>query len=84
MQYGPRYEWSAYDQSLLIGSFFWGAVTTTFVAGIFAERYGPRKVAGFGITLGAILSAVAPVAANYLWLSIIVRFFTGMSMVSFL
>lgn len=35
---------------------------------------------GFGIMLGAILSAVAPVAASHVWLSILVRFFTGMAM----
>lgn len=64
----------------MIGSYFWGAVATTFVAGIFAERYGARKVVGFSIILGAILSSLAPVAANFLWLSILLRFFTGMTM----
>ncbi|KAG4078959.1 hypothetical protein HA402_010911 [Bradysia odoriphaga] len=78
--YGPRYAWSAYEQSLVIGSYFWGGTVTMFIAGIFAERYGARKVIGFGIITAAILSGVAPVAANYLWLSIVVRFCSGMAM----
>ncbi|XP_037031059.1 sialin-like, partial [Bradysia coprophila] len=79
-QYGPRYAWSAYEQSLVIGSYFWGVVVTTFIAGVLAERYGARKVVGVGLTAAAILSGVTPVAANYLWLSIGVRFGSGMAM----
>lgn len=64
----------------MIGSYFWGTVATTFIAGIFAQRYGARKVVGIGIITAALLSGVTPLAANYLWLSIVVRFCSGMAM----
>lgn len=45
-----------------------------------SERYGARKVVGVSVIIGAILSAIAPAAATSLWLSITVRFFSGMTM----
>lgn len=66
----------------MLGSYSWGTVIVTFFAGVFAEKYGPRKVAGYAIASGAILSALAPVSANFLWLSIMVRLFTGIAMVA--
>ncbi|KAG4069010.1 hypothetical protein HA402_008321, partial [Bradysia odoriphaga] len=53
----------------------------TFFAGVFAEKFGPRKVIGYSMVCGSILTAVAPVAANFLWLSILIRLLTGISMV---
>lgn len=64
----------------MIGSFSWGLVATTFISGLLAERYGARKVIGIGVIVAAILSAVTPVSANYLWLSVLVRLCTGMAM----
>lgn len=81
-QYGPRYKWSSYDQGLVLGSYAWGTVIITFFAGVFAEKFGPRKVIGYAMICGAILTALAPVAANFLWLSILIRLLTGISMVT--
>lgn len=82
-QYGPRYEWSAYDQGLVLGSYSWGTVIVTFVAGVLAEKYGPRIVIGSAIMSGAILTALTPIAAKFLWLSIMIRLLTGIAMVRF-
>lgn len=65
----------------MLGSFFWGQVVVLSFAGIFSERYGPRKVVAFSVVTSAIFQALAPVGANFLWLTIVLRFFTGISMV---
>lgn len=54
----------------------------TLVSGIIAEKYGPRKIAGFGFIIGALLSAMIPMAAEHLWLLITIRVLLGISMAS--
>lgn len=65
----------------MIGSYFWGHILVTLVSGIVAEKYGPRKIAGFGFAIGAALSASIPIAAQYVWLLVTIRFLLGFSMV---
>lgn len=64
----------------MIGSYFWGHILVTLVAGVFAEKYGPRKIVAFGFIIGAILSASIPTAAEYLWLIVTIRFLLGVAM----
>lgn len=56
-------------------------IVTPFV-GVFAERYGSRNIGGFSLIATAILSTLTPIAARILWLSIVLRFCTGLVMVS--
>jgi len=78
--YGPRYEWTRYEQSLVLGSYFWGNTVACSFAGIFAGRYGARNILGCSFGFVAILLAVSSVAAQYLWLTIFIRFLTGVAM----
>lgn len=66
----------------MIGSYFWGHILVTLVSGIFAEKYGPRKIGGFGFIIGALLSAMIPTAAEHFWLIVTIRFLLGVSMAS--
>lgn len=63
-QFGPRYNWSPHQQSLLLGAYFYGNVLAV-PAGILVERYGHAKaviVASFAICCA--LAALGPTAAD--------------------
>lgn len=78
LQYGPRYPWNAYDQSLLLGAYFWGYAITSFPCGILADKYGFAKNNIFyAYVASVILTCLAPIAAaSFAW-SLTLRFALG-------
>lgn len=80
-QYGPRYAWSAYQQSILVGAYFYGNVLT-FPAGLLVERFGYARrtiIASFAVcTLLAVLTPLAALAHRFA-LMFAVRFGMGMA-----
>lgn len=78
--YGPRYNWTTSEQSLLLGSYFWGYLFTTLPGGLLAEWIGGRSVVGWTMAASAILTAVIPLCAGLsYWLVFILRFATGVA-----
>lgn len=77
-QYGPRFNWSAHDQSLVLGSYFWGYLLTSLPGGYLAERFGGRQVVGITMILSLITTAAVPLAAEWglSWV-IVARILTG-------
>lgn len=64
-QFGPRYAWSSYQQSLLLGAYFYGNVLTA-PAGLFVERYGhPSAVICASFAAATALAAASPAAAAH-------------------
>ncbi|XP_030566420.1 sialin [Drosophila novamexicana] len=63
--YGHRYDWSQQDQALLLGGYFYGYMITSLPGGTLAEMLGGRNVAGYSCLLGALLTALTPVAAAW-------------------
>ncbi|EDV98298.1 GH22746 [Drosophila grimshawi] len=63
--FGPRYDWTQQDQALLLGGYFYGYMVTSLPGGTLAEMFGGRKVAGYSCLLGAILTALTPLAASW-------------------
>ncbi|EDW60279.1 sialin [Drosophila virilis] len=63
--YGNRYDWSQQDQALLLGGYFYGYMITSLPGGTLAEMLGGRNVAGYSCLLGALLTALTPVAAAW-------------------
>ena len=59
-----RYSWSKYEQSLLLGSYFWGYIFPNLMGGFLAERYGGRNVIFITLFLSALVTAASPLAAN--------------------
>lgn len=83
-QYGPRYNWSASEQSFLLGSYFWGYLVTSLPGGMLAEWLGGRSVVGYTLAGSAILTAFTPIAAETsYWLVFSIRLATGILAVSF-
>lgn len=78
MQYGPRYDWSSSDQSLLLGSYFWGYLITSLPAGMLAEWLGGKSVVGFTMAASGITTALIPICAQYsFWVVYGLRLLTG-------
>ncbi|XP_055858837.1 sialin [Episyrphus balteatus] len=75
---GPRYKWSADDQALLLGAYFYGYLITSLPGGMLAERYGGKAVAGYSSIFSAVLTALTPLAASWgIWAVFAVRFAIG-------
>uniref|UniRef100_A0A182K207 Major facilitator superfamily (MFS) profile domain-containing protein n=1 Tax=Anopheles christyi TaxID=43041 RepID=A0A182K207_9DIPT len=76
--YGPRYNWSSHDQSIILGAYFYGYLISSLPAGIFAERYGGRNMVGLSLAFSALLTALTPLAAdNGMWATIANRVALG-------
>uniref|UniRef100_T1PC44 Major Facilitator Superfamily protein n=1 Tax=Musca domestica TaxID=7370 RepID=T1PC44_MUSDO len=63
--YGPRYDWSQSDQAMLLGAFFYGYMITSLPAGMLAENFGGKRVAGYSCLFAGILTALTPLAAAW-------------------
>lgn len=80
LQYGPRYNWTASDQSFMLGSYFWGYLVTTLPAGVLSETYGGRAVIGWSMAASAVLTALIPISAAFsYWAVFVLRFLTGVA-----
>ncbi|XP_062555464.1 sialin-like [Armigeres subalbatus] len=77
--YGPRYNWSSHDQSLILGAYFYGYLVTSLPAGILAERFGPRMLVASTLAISALLTALTPLAATYgMWVIVANRVALGL------
>lgn len=80
LQYGPRYDWSAKDQGLLLGAYFYGYLITSLPGGVLAERFGAKRIAGWFLMAGAALTALTPVVSTLgVGPVFALRFLTGLS-----
>ncbi|XP_014102201.1 sialin [Bactrocera oleae] len=76
--YGPRYNWSQTDQANLLGAYFYGYMITSLPAGMLAENFGGKPVAGWSCLGVAVLTALTPLAAAWdKWAVFVLRFLIG-------
>lgn len=62
----------------MLGSFFYGYITTQVLGGWLAQRYGGKHVYGFGVLMTALLSLFSPLAVNIsVWLLVALRIAEG-------
>ncbi|XP_063384106.1 putative inorganic phosphate cotransporter [Cydia fagiglandana] len=57
------FNWSAEQQSIILGSFFYGYVLTQVPGGRIAELFGGKLVYGVGVLLTALFTILSPIAA---------------------
>ena len=68
---------------IILGSFFYGYLTTQLPGGWLACRFGGKRVLGFGVLFTAIFTLLVPVAARLsVYLFIFARILAGLSEVS--
>ena len=63
-QLGGGFEWSQTDQSLVLGSFFYGYVASQLFGGLVTDKFGGKWVFGIGTFIEAILALCSPLVAK--------------------
>ncbi|XP_072949103.1 putative inorganic phosphate cotransporter isoform X2 [Epargyreus clarus] len=58
-----EFNWTPEQQSIILGSFFYGYVLTQIPGGRIAEIFGGKLVYGVGVLLTAIFTILSPIAA---------------------
>ena len=77
------FEWSQTDQSLVLGSFFYGYVTSQLFGGFMIERFGAKRVFGVGTFIESLLALCSPtIAKTGIGPYIALRIFQGLSEVN--
>ncbi|XP_075980378.1 sialin-like isoform X2 [Anticarsia gemmatalis] len=75
---GASFNWSAKQQALILGSYFWCYPLTSLIGGMASERWGPRYVVLVTSLASAILTALSPLAAKLDYMALVViRFLLG-------
>lgn len=59
-----RFQWTNYEQNLLLSAYFCGYVGPNLIAGTMAERYGGRRIIFLVFLLSSFITAVSPFSAN--------------------
>ncbi|GFR93810.1 vesicular glutamate transporter [Elysia marginata] len=73
-----EFDWDGKTQGLVLGSFFYGYITTQIPGGWLASRIGGKNLFGFGVLCTALLTLITPVAVRYsVYLFIAVRVLEG-------
>ncbi|KAK2145734.1 hypothetical protein LSH36_660g02057 [Paralvinella palmiformis] len=73
-----EFNWDANVQGLILGSFFYGYITTQIPGGWLAEKFGGKWLYGLGILCTAILTLLTPIAARtHVYLLLAVRILEG-------
>ncbi|XP_014215960.1 putative inorganic phosphate cotransporter [Copidosoma floridanum] len=61
---GGTYEWSEYEQGVILSSFYWGYTLTQIPGGMIAERFGGKYTLGLGILVTGALTTLSPLAVH--------------------
>ena len=64
MPMSVQYGWDSRTVGLVQSSFFWGYLLTQVAGGVWADRYGGKKVLGFGVVWWSLATMLTPLAAQ--------------------
>ena len=64
MPMAAQYGWDSQTVGLVQSSFFWGYLLTQVAGGVWADRYGGKKVLGFGVVWWSLATVLTPLAAQ--------------------
>lgn len=81
-KYGPRYDWDAYDQGLLLGAFYFSYPVAGLLIGIALDRYGIGRwvnLAAFSVSALAVLFSPLAAASGKIWWLFGVRLIIGIA-----
>ena len=74
-----QFGWSELQVGLILGSFYIGYMITMTVGGYLADKYGGKKVLGYGLIIWSLLTIVTPFFAYAgIWWLIFVRILMGL------
>ncbi|CAH1715815.1 unnamed protein product [Aphis gossypii] len=76
-----KFNWSEYEQNMILGSFFWGYVLTELPGGRLSEMIGARPVFGYSMLLASMVTLLTPMAAKIsIYCLIFCRVFLGFTL----
>ena len=58
------YNWASHEVNLILGSFFWGYISTEIIGGWLVSRFGGKWINGICYMFNSLLSIVTPVMAD--------------------
>ena len=71
--------WSESQVGLILGSFYAGYMVSMTLGGYLADKYGGKKVLGYGLLLWSFFTVITPAFAySGLWLLILIRVLMGL------
>jgi len=59
-----EFGWDSQLKGIVQSSFFWGYLLTQILGGIWADKFGGKRVLGFGVIWWSLATAITPVAAH--------------------
>jgi len=59
-----EFMWDTTTMGVVQSSFFWGYLLTQIIGGVFADKFGGKKVLGFGVLWWSLATALTPLAAH--------------------
>jgi MFS transporter, ACS family, solute carrier family 17 (sodium-dependent inorganic phosphate cotransporter), other len=78
------FQWTNYEQNLLLGAYFCGYVGPNLIAGMVVDRFGGRKLNFFVFFLSAFVTGFSPMTAStnfyYLFTARLLLGFCGVSL----
>ncbi|KAK0055306.1 sialin-like isoform X2 [Biomphalaria pfeifferi] len=72
LQEDGEFAWPKEVQGLILGSFFWGYLTTQVFGGWISQRFGGKHVFGWSMFVCAVVTLLMPVAARWSYIALIV------------
>ena len=74
-----QFGWSESQVGLILGSFYAGYMVSMTLGGYLADKYGGKKVLGYGLLLWSFFTVITPdFAYSGLWLLILIRVLMGL------
>eukprot|EP00891_Asterochloris_glomerata_P000290 jgi/Astpho2/290/fgenesh1_pm.00010_%23_21_t len=64
MPMAAEFGWDTATTGIVQSSFFWGYLLTQVAGGVWADRFGGKRVLGFGVIWWSIATAMTPIAAK--------------------
>ena len=74
-----QFGWSEFQVGIILSSFYFGYMFTLIIGGYLADKYGGKKVLGYGLLIWSFFTIVTPFFAySGLWWLIFIRILMGL------
>ena len=74
-----QFGWSESQVGIILGSFYFGYMITMVIGGYLADKYGGKKVLGYGLLIWSLFTLITPFFAYQgLWWLIFIRILMGL------
>ena len=74
-----QFGWSEFQVGIILSSFYFGYMFTLIIGGYLADKYGGKKVLGYGLLIWSFFTIITPFFAySGLWWLIFIRILMGL------